>query len=180
MPDKAPAEFHRRHNHATLTTTGASAAGNGTTILGYAQKGRMRTLQREERKITCRENGEDERTSTMTTAKTTMIGQAGVRLNPPSNLLCTQCRATTGRASRMWRLTTPSLGCRVSAGLKRHLARVTQGPGWQLWQEGIGAQAPAHRRMMNATACATNKNEPKSEELLEPELSAEREEEARG
>ncbi|KAH7186435.1 hypothetical protein DER44DRAFT_802745 [Fusarium oxysporum] len=46
----------------------------------------MRTLQREERKITCRENGADERTSTMATAKTTMMGQAGVRLNPPEQL----------------------------------------------------------------------------------------------
>ncbi|KAL5592905.1 hypothetical protein FOBRF1_013213 [Fusarium oxysporum] len=64
MPDKAPAELHRRHNHATLTTTGASAAGNGATGLGDAQKGRMGTLQREQRKIVRRENSAAERTST--------------------------------------------------------------------------------------------------------------------
>ncbi|KAI3572330.1 hypothetical protein IWW34DRAFT_795211 [Fusarium oxysporum f. sp. albedinis] len=86
VPDKVPAEFHRRHNHATLTTTGASAAGNGATILGDAQKGRMRPLQREERKMARRENSADERTCTMTTAKTTMMGQADVRLNPPEQL----------------------------------------------------------------------------------------------
>ncbi|EXK23868.1 hypothetical protein FOMG_19377 [Fusarium oxysporum f. sp. melonis 26406] len=147
MPDKAPAEFHRRHNHATLTTTGASAAGNGTTILGDAQKGRMRTLQREERKITCRENGADERTSTMATAKATMMGQAGVRLNPPEQLALHTMPRYDGAGFT-----------HVEADYSKPWLPSESRP-----EATPGEEAPTHRRMMNATACATNKNEPKSE-----------------
>jgi hypothetical protein len=38
VPDKAPAEFHRRYNLATLTTTGTSAAGNGPPFLGIVKR----------------------------------------------------------------------------------------------------------------------------------------------